>query len=80
MYYKITENYISSTQPKELGIYSNRRNALMDYTKCIDDMKNYDDIKSINLLRCYDNDVIKQETITYNITIDNRQEINEECE
>ena len=71
MYYKITKYYKLSIPPKELGIYSNRRNALMDYTKCIDDMKNYDDIKSVNLLRCYDNDVIKQETITYNITINN---------
>ena len=26
-----------------------------------------DDIKSVNLSRCYDNDVIKQETITFNI-------------
>lgn len=67
MYYKITKYYNLSAQPKVLGIYSNRRNALMDYTKCIDDMKNYDDIKSVNLLRCYDNDVIKQETITFNI-------------
>ena len=67
MYYKITKNYILSTQPKVLGIYSNRRNALMNYTKCIEDMKNDDDIKSVNLSRCYDNDVIKQETITFNI-------------
>lgn len=71
MYYKITKYYILSKQPIVLGIYSNRRKALMDYTKCVDDMKNYDDIKSVNLSRCYDNDVIKQETITYNITIDN---------
>ena len=41
-------------------------------------IENYDDIKSVNLLRCYDNDVIKQETITYNITINNWQERNEE--
>lgn len=67
MYYKITKYYKLSIPPKELGIYSNRRNALMSYTKCIDDMKNDDDIKSVNLARCYDNDVIKQETITYNI-------------
>ena len=71
MYYKITKYYNLSIPPKELGIYSNRRNALMDYTKCIDDMKYDEHIKSVNLLRCYDNDVIKQETITYNITIDN---------
>ena len=67
MYYKITKYYILSTQPKVLGIYSNRRNALMNYTKCIEDMKYDDDVKSVNLSRCYDNDVIKQETITFNI-------------
>ena len=71
MYYKITKYYNLSIPPKELGIYSNRRNALMNYTKCIEDMKNDDEVKSVNLSRCYDNDVIKQETITYNITIDN---------
>ena len=67
MYYKITKYYNLSIPPKELGIYSNRRNALMDYTKCIEDMKYDNDIKSVNLARCYDNDVIKRETITFNI-------------
>lgn len=66
MYYRITQNTVFD-ESEEIGIYTNRRNALMDYTKIIDSMKNNQDIKSVELKRCYDNDVIKQETITYNI-------------
>lgn len=66
MYYRITQ-YSMTVEPQELGIYTNRRNALMEYTKLIENMKSDSDITSIHLKRCYDNDVIKQETITYNI-------------
>lgn len=66
MYYRITQNTVSNYSI-EIGIYTNRRNALMDYTKIIDSMKDNQDIKSVELKKCYDNDVIKQETITYNI-------------
>lgn len=71
MYYRITQNSVSdnsvSDNSKELGIYTNRRNALMDYTKIIESMKDNKDIISVELKRCYDNDVIKQLTITYNV-------------
>lgn len=66
MYYRITQHSVSD-KSTEMGIYTNRRNALMDYTKIIESMKDNKDITCVELKKCYDNDVIKQLTITYNI-------------